>query len=325
MESIETMLIKSPQREYIKLLDHEVIRVISPRLIRITLSDIEKNAAVQKMIDEQDNGLRVNLHNRGHVEQVEGIGTKIFMGLGYSENDRIVEDYKIAALLHDIGNSKGRENHAENGAVMAEKILVGMSCKKNNRKFNQYWTEYDKYKEERLNSALIFNEKNRQPRQVESFEQILRIANIIAKHSDQEITKDTQKLVNTLGPDFGKLLAAIEIGDKFDLRATRTRKNGYDNDYKRVNQCIKHSIISVNRRKIKLDLITDEQMIKNIYGNEEEFIKALLRTDGNKLIHCNRLALRFLQHNVLVELNGNVVDIPKLFEKYKPTTGDYTK
>lgn len=66
-------------------------------------------------------------HGERHVGLVSHIAFNILKRLGYPQRD--CELAEIAGLLHDIGNSVNREQHAQTGAVIAMQILgdMGMS------------------------------------------------------------------------------------------------------------------------------------------------------------------------------------------------------
>lgn len=65
-------------------------------------------------------------HAFAHVGRVASVAGKILETLGYTERD--VELVKIAAWLHDIGNLVNRKDHAQSGALMAQRILLRLGA-----------------------------------------------------------------------------------------------------------------------------------------------------------------------------------------------------
>lgn len=66
-------------------------------------------------------------HDLIHVTNVANMLELILKQLGYK--DDYIDEAKVAALLHDIGCIKGKENHAIRSAIMAEKYLEDNNIK----------------------------------------------------------------------------------------------------------------------------------------------------------------------------------------------------
>ncbi len=60
-------------------------------------------------------------HDYNHVIRVAEIARKLAEKLKY--NNEIIEDIKIACILHDIGCINGKENHAYRSYIMAKEYL----------------------------------------------------------------------------------------------------------------------------------------------------------------------------------------------------------
>jgi len=71
-------------------------------------------------------------HGRYHTMFVIEIVEYILTALGY--DSRTVELGKIAALLHDIGNIRGREHHAHSSAEMCAEFLDKISLTRKEKK-----------------------------------------------------------------------------------------------------------------------------------------------------------------------------------------------
>jgi metal-dependent HD superfamily phosphatase/phosphodiesterase len=63
-------------------------------------------------------------HSFAHVTKVAETAGYIMSETGHTEHE--VEQVKIAAYLHDIGNLVNRVEHSQSGAVMAFRILLAM-------------------------------------------------------------------------------------------------------------------------------------------------------------------------------------------------------
>lgn len=70
---------------------------------------------------EQDGGLWHN-HSFLHINSVINTVETILLKLNYSED--IIERAKVAALLHDIGCIKGKEDHAKRSYDMAKEYFI---------------------------------------------------------------------------------------------------------------------------------------------------------------------------------------------------------
>lgn len=71
-------------------------------------------------------------HSQSHIDNVIKTVEQTLLRLKY--NPEIIEDAKIAALLHDIGCINGKENHAENSYQMAKQYLENNNIKLHNQK-----------------------------------------------------------------------------------------------------------------------------------------------------------------------------------------------
>lgn len=97
----------------------------------ITASDVyEKIANDKEIIDiyrqidemEESNKDAWCHHNFAHVSNVKDIVERLLQKLDYGEE--IVEEAKIAAILHDVGALKGKPGHAERSYIFAKKYFV---------------------------------------------------------------------------------------------------------------------------------------------------------------------------------------------------------
>ena len=85
---------------------------------------VENDPEVRTLVDAADDRLRalgLNEHGFPHVRRVGLVASNILRKLGFE--DRIQEQARIAALLHDIGNAISRRHHASTGAILADAIL----------------------------------------------------------------------------------------------------------------------------------------------------------------------------------------------------------
>ncbi|MFT3982446.1 MAG: HD domain-containing protein [Lachnospiraceae bacterium] len=92
----------------------------------MTYKEIKKNEVVREFIKKGNENLGIfgyTDHSEAHCAIVAERAALILKTLGYSEHD--VELVKIAGYLHDIGNAVNRKNHAEFGALLANRILEG--------------------------------------------------------------------------------------------------------------------------------------------------------------------------------------------------------
>lgn len=71
-------------------------------------------------------------HSQSHINNVVKTVSDTLTCLDYSQE--IIEDAKIAAVLHDIGCIEGKDHHAERSYKMAKKYLKANKIKLNNQK-----------------------------------------------------------------------------------------------------------------------------------------------------------------------------------------------
>lgn len=93
----------------------------------MTFEQIKNSPEINVYIKEADKSLSAmgyTEHSLAHVSKCVSVVTYILEELGYDEHT--VELAKIAAYMHDIGNVVNRVNHAQNGAIMAFRILDKM-------------------------------------------------------------------------------------------------------------------------------------------------------------------------------------------------------
>ena len=86
--------------------------------------DIKSNSRIKAYIKKADESLNVmgfTEHSFAHVTKVAQTARYILKTMGYSES--MCELAAVAGYLHDIGNVVNRENHAQNGAILAFKLL----------------------------------------------------------------------------------------------------------------------------------------------------------------------------------------------------------
>lgn len=86
--------------------------------------DIKEDAEVKALItkgNENLGKLGFTDHSEAHATLVAGRASKILDALGYKKKQ--IELVKIAAYMHDIGNSINRNRHAEYGSILANDIL----------------------------------------------------------------------------------------------------------------------------------------------------------------------------------------------------------
>jgi len=90
----------------------------------ISYEEILKNEEINTYIEMGNDvlgALGYTDHSKAHAVKVAQDASKILSDLGYSKKN--IELAKIAGLMHDIGNSVNRRDHAHSGAIMAFQIL----------------------------------------------------------------------------------------------------------------------------------------------------------------------------------------------------------
>lgn len=93
----------------------------------VTYKYIKQNPDIMTYIRKADEALEAQgytEHSFAHVEKVAQTSSYILETLGYDE--RTIELARIASIMHDIGNIINRYEHAQNGAVMAFRLLDNM-------------------------------------------------------------------------------------------------------------------------------------------------------------------------------------------------------
>ncbi len=94
----------------------------------MTYEEITKNTEIQTYIKKADESLRAlgfTEHSFPHVCGVASTAAYILKALDYNEHD--IENAKIAAYMHDIGNLVNRIDHSQSGAVLAFRLLDRMN------------------------------------------------------------------------------------------------------------------------------------------------------------------------------------------------------
>lgn len=94
---------------------------------KVTYKMVRDNAEVNAYINAGDKALGslgFTDHSQAHVTKVAKEAGMILDKLGYSHEE--VELVKIAAYMHDIGNTINRTNHAHSSALLARSILKDM-------------------------------------------------------------------------------------------------------------------------------------------------------------------------------------------------------
>ena len=95
--------------------------------MKITYEEIRKNQEINAYIRKGNANLGVigyTEHASAHTALVGKRAYDILMALGYSEDECTLA--RIAGYMHDMGNTVNRKNHAEYGAIIADRILTGM-------------------------------------------------------------------------------------------------------------------------------------------------------------------------------------------------------
>lgn len=90
----------------------------------MNFDEIKKDSEIGEYINQANyvmNGTGYTEHGLAHATKCVHSVEAILKAYGASERD--IELGKIAAYLHDIGNSINRVNHAQSGAIMAFTIL----------------------------------------------------------------------------------------------------------------------------------------------------------------------------------------------------------
>jgi len=91
----------------------------------VTLDLIQNDDEIISLIAAAENQLKAigyTEHGARHLGIVTCRADEILSQLGFDKKQILLA--KISAWLHDIGNAVGRQNHAQNGAVMAYNLLV---------------------------------------------------------------------------------------------------------------------------------------------------------------------------------------------------------
>jgi metal-dependent HD superfamily phosphatase/phosphodiesterase len=94
---------------------------------RVTIDQVRRDPEVitfLQMANESLKALGYTEHGQRHAGLVGNIAENTLERLGYSQRDH--ELANIAGYLHDIGNVIHRENHAQSGALMANRIFERM-------------------------------------------------------------------------------------------------------------------------------------------------------------------------------------------------------
>lgn len=299
---------------------------------KITFEDIIADKQIRNHIKYQDWGLQrigklINLHDESHSQRVMDIGYSVLIGTGHEAKDELVQDFKIAAILHDIGNGVGRGDHAHSGSKIAEKELLrvgakvcGVGVKKIAKLYNLYMTK----EEEQLKPA----EKASIKKCEKLFTQIRTICYAIKVHSETEKPLNLDELPKGYERNGVIIAAALFLGDKGDISELRVRSNGVRDTHMKVNDCVSQSNIQVRNDAIVLNIITDDEKLLGHYREidkkaaEKEFIHDILKTDKCKFVRCNGLSKTIFKRNFKVYINGKMLNIPEFFENMKVVTSN---
>lgn len=90
----------------------------------MNFDEVRKNSAINTYIQEADKSLYelgYTEHSFAHIGVVVNRTEYILKCLNHDEH--LIDNAKIAAYMHDIGNVVNRENHSQSGALMAFRIL----------------------------------------------------------------------------------------------------------------------------------------------------------------------------------------------------------
>jgi metal-dependent HD superfamily phosphatase/phosphodiesterase len=98
----------------------------------VTFEEIRTNEEIRAYIDAGNEVLGVlgyTEHHFAHAQKVAISAGQLLLDLGYSERE--AELARIAGFMHDMGNMVSREEHNQNGAIIAFQILnrLGMDPK----------------------------------------------------------------------------------------------------------------------------------------------------------------------------------------------------
>ena len=86
---------------------------------------VKNHPEVQALLARGDHDLGVlgfTDHSAAHTALVAERAAYILRKLGYSDHEE--ELARVAGFLHDIGNAVNRKSHGENGAILANDILM---------------------------------------------------------------------------------------------------------------------------------------------------------------------------------------------------------
>ena len=132
--------------------------------IIVKYEDILKNKEIATYISMADLSLKsmgYTDHSANHVAKCAEIVRRILTEFDYSPRE--INLGQIAAYMHDIGNVINRHNHAQNGAIMAFRILdnLGMSSEDIATVVNAIGNhdEHDGYPVNSVTAALILADK----------------------------------------------------------------------------------------------------------------------------------------------------------------------
>lgn len=102
--------------------------------MKITYEEIRKNEDINAYIGKGNENLGVigyTDHSAAHTALVGKRAYDILKALGYNEEECVLA--RIAGYMHDMGNAVNRKNHAEYGAILADRILTGMGMDLNDK------------------------------------------------------------------------------------------------------------------------------------------------------------------------------------------------
>jgi metal-dependent HD superfamily phosphatase/phosphodiesterase len=93
----------------------------------VTMKDVKSNPDIQAFIQKGDDvmsSIKFTEHGFAHAGIAARQAAEILESLGYDA--RTVELARIAGLMHDVGNTVNRVDHAQSGAILAYAMLDKM-------------------------------------------------------------------------------------------------------------------------------------------------------------------------------------------------------
>ncbi|MFV0411910.1 MAG: HD domain-containing protein [Oscillospiraceae bacterium] len=97
---------------------------------KVTFEDVKNSEEIKTYIRQADASLLAlgyTEHSFAHVMRCAEMGSRWLLQLGYSEHEADLA--RIAGYMHDIGNVVNRVDHAQSGAIIAQRILDKMGMR----------------------------------------------------------------------------------------------------------------------------------------------------------------------------------------------------